>query len=210
MVIKRKDGSEYKIRGPNKLLMEQDFWYNDERLQLHNFDNIGEKIEVSVAEPVIEVQAVETPIIAEPVIPTAVVEVVGPVPDPVVEEPKVILEPVGQSQYRKRERFYLFCLPTEKVESIDPLYGDVSVRYKYGEPFKFQACAVEDGDARMVYWTTIGKVAEQSVIFHPSRLRWWKVQGVVNEPSGDGWLLHCGPSNVKPDFTTYSDNYTLD
>ena len=192
MVIKRKDGSEYKIRGPNNLLMDQDFWFSDDGLRLHNFDKIGEKIEVVVAETVIPEPVIELPVIDS-----------SPIPDPVIEEPKVILDPVGQSQYRKRERFYLFCLPTERVELVDPLYGDVSIKYKYGEPFKFQACAVEDGEVRMVYWTTVDKVAEQSIIFHPSRLRWWKVQDVASEPSGDGWLLNCGPSSMKPDFTVY-------
>ena len=179
MVIKRLDGSDYRIKGPNKLLLNQDIWFNDERLQLHNFDQLIK--EVINVEPVKQY--------VEPV-----VEKVPP--------PEPVEEPVNRSQHRSGERLLLFCLPTKKVEYTDPLYGDVMTRYAYGDPFQFQASVADDSDTRMSYWTTIDKVTEQSVIFHPSRMRWWKVQKIEVDKTSDGWLLRCTPSDIKPDFTT--------
>lgn len=212
MVLRRKDGTPYKLRGPNKLLTNQNFW-DAETTYLKNFDQLtGETVEIESAPKKQPAQQVE-PVAKDRIISheetmsiiDSVTETVAKLEPPVEwkPEPKPVPPPPEKpkSQFRARERAMLYCLPTERVEQRDPLYGETVVRFKFKEPFQFQASIVEAGDMRIAYWTTVNQVTEGSVLFHPIRRRWWRAIKIASDPQGDGVIIHCLPSDIKPDFT---------
>src|SRR5690606_8646854 len=85
------------------------------------------------------------------------------VTEPILPEPittQSVLEGQPKSQFRNRERLFLYCLPVEQVSSTDDLYGEKTVKSIYKEPFKFQASVIDGSDLRMIYWTTVSQVAE--------------------------------------------------
>lgn len=211
MVIRRKDGSIYKLRGPNKLLIEQEFWNNEEQLVIHNFDQLS-KVFVGMSE------SPKPPPKKEP--DTTLLDIGQIVqslndatdtltePEPIIATlPEPVVEPVStpgnrqKSQFRTHERHTLFCLPAEVREHEDDLYEETIVHVAYKDPFRFQAAIAFSNDAQIGFWTTVEHVTTRSVIFHPTRYRWWQVQERLNDPGGDGFVLHCVPSKLKPDFS---------
>ena len=202
MTIKRKTGEPYKLRGPNKLLVSQNFW-DLETTYLKNFEHlVGEPIEIDSAPPKKPVRFVEPAPNDRIISHEETLSIINSVNDTVAEseppidlvpEPKPVLPPTDKpkSQFRARERFVLYCLPAERVEQ----------RLRFKDPFQFQASLAEIGDIRIAYWTTVSQVTEGSVIFDPSRRRWWRATRIVSDQQGDGVMVHCLPSDIKPDFT---------
>lgn len=228
MVLKRKDGSEYRLSRPNKLLVTQNFW-NDEPVKVYNFDQLAKVIigledsEKEIEQPP---QLKQQKIIIDKTPPKRKVEEEpkNRVIDSVDEISKVILnepleekskkqdvepetkepetkEPVVPSRFRNLERCILFCLPAKVSKHKDGLYGEEVVRLEYESPFRFQGTIASSDDFNMVYWTTVDRVTERSIIFHSSRYRWWQVNEILEDSTGDGLILKCTPSELKPDFS---------
>lgn len=218
MALKRKDGSVYKLRSPNKLMKRQDLWINDEILTIHNFDQLSpitlEIDEVAVNPPSPEPEFSETESANNETTPNDIPEYYQPPVDmsispvaidksiPQELESKEILQPENRSQFRESQRLTMYCLPVITISSKDDLYEEEVVAAKYGNPFKFQASIVNNTDFRILYWTTVTQVTETSIIFHPERKRWWSVQSINSDPSGDGFILTCIPSRLKPSFAS--------
>lgn len=221
MVIKRKDGSIYRLQGPNKLMMSQDFWINNERVRIHNMEQLSKNHQNLESAPAVK-QApviVEAPTVPykEPVVVTEeksidlnyllaeINKLSNPTPieqkEVVKETPKTV-EPKQGSVFRKLERSVVYCLPAKESEHFDSLYDDSIRRLEYEKPFKFQAAQIGNTDLKAAYWTTIDKITIKSIIFHPDQYRWWVVQKIMNDPSKDGFVLECLPSSIKPDFTS--------
>lgn len=220
MPIKRKDGSIYKLRGPNKLMKNQSFWATDEVVLIHNFDNLSEEvidlgpIKQEINHDNIQIPSittidttlnVEQPIIKkeeEPVIEDDAFDKIEPIK---TENSTAKIETndnlKAKSQFRKGEKELLFCLPAITSSFVDPLYGEKVNRLEYDDPFKFQSVIVSVEDTKMTIWTTVQQVTRKSIIFHPTRYRWWSVDKIYSDQNGDGLVLSCIPSEVKPDFT---------
>jgi len=205
MVIKRKDGSIYKLRGPNKLLIAQEFWNEDDKLLIHNFDLLSTVIlgtptsqpphsdgwEAPKAAPVMEAPEPEPELILEP----------EPEPEP-LPEPEAEELPEHPSTFRNRERYWLYCLPANQSKTKDQLYNQETIRTSFKDPFRFQGALAAYSDLRLSFWTTVEQITVKSVIFDPDEHRWWQIHEIQNDPSGDGVIATCVPSKLKPDFTS--------
>lgn len=229
MAIRRKDGSIYRLRGPNKLLVSQNFWNHDEHFVLHNFDRLtsivaweppkpvlkpaplpltmkkkDEVFDSAALEKIIESVSGNPQIVIEE--PKTTLPIQPPTPEPLKAEPEpepvVSEEPTQKSPHRNSKRHMLFCLPANVSESRDDLYDESYVRIDYKDPFRFQAAFVQDNDIKTIYWTTVQQATNRSIVFHPDRRRWWRVSEIVPCSSGDGVLLGCIPSDIKPDFSS--------
>jgi len=210
MVIRRKDGSIYRLRGPNKLLIEQEFWLDDdEKVVIHNLDNL-EKV-ILGTEEIVETPPPPAEEVAPPTSSTVSVEEVGvitteptdmpPVPTPT--PPPAPKEPVMEnpSRHRSETKVKLYCLPAKQTTTRDRLYDQDITRMSYQQPFSFWGTVVATGDLRMLFWSSVSVITNRSIIFSPEERRWWEVQQLDDDPSGDGFLFTCVPSRLKPDFT---------
>jgi hypothetical protein len=217
MPIRRKDGSIYKLRGPNKLLIGQHFWQNDEEIVLHNFGNLDVEVveteKFHIPQPALPATATKRDEAfdasqLEQILDT-ISQTTDLVDDVTIEpEPEPEPEPEAQegtlSPFRTRERHMLYCLPAKATEHKDDLYEERIIHIDYQSPFKFQSAIVDSNDIKTVYWTTVKQVTSRSILFHPERRRWWRVSRALPCPSGDGTLLECVPSDIKPDFSAAS------
>ncbi|RKY76261.1 hypothetical protein DRQ00_09075 [candidate division KSB1 bacterium] len=200
MAIRRKDGSVYKLRGPNKLLTSQEFWSQGDKLLTHNFDRIAKII---IDTP--------TPAIQPPSKPALSAGLDGFKPqEELKQEPlktapvgeKVSIPPEDQSPFRSHDRCWLYCLPANVSKVMDRLYEEDYVRIQYKDPFRFQGAIVGSSDVRMAFWTTVEHITPRSIIFHPDTRRWWEVQDVAIENTNDGIVYTCVPSSTTPDFSS--------
>ncbi len=222
MPIRRKDGSIFKLTGPNKIMVTQELWDNEEFLIIHNFNELTkvtlegtdtDKPVITLPEPVVLESG---PSIDMPVPMEAVVQIekqvepeveilTTPEPEPIIEPkpPPVKAETTNQprSPYRALDITEIFCLPATVSQHTDDLYGDEVIRVNYQDPFKLQATIVTNSDVRIIFWTTVKKVTVKSVLFHRVHRRWWRVQEIQDDATGDGIVLICIPSDLKPDFT---------
>lgn len=218
MAIRRKDGSIYKVSGPNKLMITQNHWNEDEEFVLHNFDRsvestfeqpkeivVPQKIELIVPE-LKPTASPSTVIHLEPPKPIEPTNTLDDFPDQIIltkptQQPKSeSIDPSKTSKYRKGQRSLIYCLPAEKRERIDELYGEKSFYIAYNDPFKFAAVVIESNDISFYIWTTVKHVTKSSILFCSEDRRWWKVQNIQDEETHDGFILTCRPSELKPNF----------
>lgn len=193
MVIRNKDGSIFKLRHPNPLMLDQDFWDKEEEVETFNFNKIkGLKEEIVFPQKQEEkVVYTEDPEIVEEPAPTSLPEKT----EPVKEEAKY------KSPYRKMKRKYLNCLPVEIKKYKDELYDEDREEFRYRKPFKFQAVVLTNNDIFFIFWTTIEQVTERSIVFDGDYRRWWQVNTIKDTEEGDGFIAECSPSTLQPDFS---------
>jgi hypothetical protein len=190
MAIKKKDGSVFKLRGPNPLMNGQSVWKGN--IKVHNLNWQPEVIEDSHP----QVATFETPLknkMLEELIETKPVEI------PIRETRITPKEPEPQLKTTDSALVVMHCLPATVKEHKDLLYGEVRRTVKYGSPFTFEAILVENGDLTLIFWTPLAKVTEGSIVF-PQNLekRWWRVAS--RQSKNSGYVLTCGPSDYQPAF----------
>lgn len=193
MAIKRKDGSIYKVRGPNKIMITQDEW-DDDHVITRNF-NLGQDV--------VEIKEDFTPIKTKPFLKEKKVEVYKPeLPEkPPVEEAKVEPQKTEEkSEIKKYDKTMVFCLPAKITKYVDTLYGDEVKRLTYDKPFKFEIIISYNGDIKFNFWTNLKGVEVNSIVFVPDSRRWWRVAKVMPDTSNNGFNFECLPSDLKPEF----------
>lgn len=197
MVIKKKSGEEYKLYGPNPLLVGQERWDADPVFKIHNFTNYkAEVYEIDEQLPKIE----EKVIVIEEKKPE--VKEVIKIETPKIEVPKVQeVDNKPKSEYRNLPRITFFCLPAKLEEIFDSLYQEKRVHVTYNSPFKFIGSIVKFTDVYFMVWTTVDKFSKYSIIYDGENKRWWKAGQIIKDPSGDGLLIHCSVSDLEPDFS---------
>lgn len=226
MAIKNKDGTVYRLRGPNPLLSEQDIW---NAFSVHNMkwagevfsdqnEVIGVKSDFQVKNEFLEeleeksptqddIKVIESRPEPKPNVQEPEIRIVEK--PPIVSPPSQLSEPVEQVERVERlnetfslppdiERQFIYCLPATIRERKDDLYGDQYRTIQYGNPFSFEAVIARQDDLFIELWTT-ASVSHGSVIFpRVGAKRWWRVQE-KKEKSG-GWLLTAIPSDYQPSF----------
>lgn len=169
-MIRRKDGSIFRLDGPNPMMNDQDVWsdykvHNFEQEKLHNF-------------------TINEPIKVEP---------------PRIEFPKTVEEkkepPKTLPKMPNKKMF--FCLPAEVKVIDDILYGEQRVNVRYFDPFKFEGILVHNGDIEFKVWTDLD-INKGSILYYDEDRRWWKVE--TKDERGSGHILNCMPSEEKPYF----------
>jgi len=197
MGLKNKDGTPYRLRGPNPMMRGQEFWGE---YKLHNFQFKGEVVadttEVrrhssdfqGVRDFVGELEATKPQ--------EAVEEQV-----PIFERPVVVFPDPQEQQPEAKPVFH--CLPAVVRQHRDALYGDSYSTIKYEAPFTFEAYIVDQTDMVLQFWTSgpaADKVTKGSVIYPKiMEKRWWRVRSKVEKAGG--WLFESVPSEYQPSFS---------
>jgi len=195
MVIKNKDGSEYKLSKPNPHMKNQLLW---DSFELHNmnFENIKgliKKNKVEIKEIEVEEIKVEEVEIEEVEIEEKEVKEFKEVKE-VKEEAKEEAE--EESSVKKT---LIYCLPAKIKIHEDILYGEVKKIITYEKKFKFEAVILNITDVGMDIWTNAVVIEKESILY-PQNFdkRWWKVNNISSK--FDGKILSCVLSSITPSF----------
>jgi hypothetical protein len=197
MTLYNKDGTVYKLNGPNPIMNSQDIW---EDYTLHNMawdeekhqgkpkvnpiqsdikirDNFVEELEATKNEDVkLNVDLVERKSQVAP---------------------KVEIK--TSSSENQIDKVFVHCLPATIREKKDHLYGESYQTIQYGDPWSFEAVIIEENDLDLTLWTDVRDVTIGSVIFPKiNSKRWWRVQS--KEQKTQGWLISAAPSDFQPSF----------
>lgn len=229
MIIKKKDGNVYIIKGPNKLAEKQKDW-DSSKLVFHNFaweeihyKNLRNKSKIElnkneIKEPVL----IENPVIIEEKTPDVVetpVAVEEKIQIPEIETPKKEEQKVVEENFPKiKYKVLMHCLPAIKNNYKDDFYGDSWYKITYGKKFIFPCIITESLDLSLEFWTSDPneQIKENSIIFPfcyevynentqsydrvpYDEHRWWKI--TKKETKTGGWLIKSIPSQENPDFS---------
>ena len=211
MTIRNKDGSVFKLQGPNSIAKDQNNW-SDEKLVLHNMNWKVVEIEDEIDE--IEEMVDEIDEIEEAV--EEIEEAVEEIEDEVVEEAEVIKE--VSEPIKKQEKPKIEQKPKPKLKNTVDVWCLPAVyeegKIKYLNKVMFEAIIVTNTGLQMVYWTNIEFSKKGSIIFPYKNsegrtygeFKWWKVCKVIG-PDEDkrlvesgGFLYACVPSEITPNF----------
>jgi hypothetical protein len=197
MTIKNKDGTTYKLKGPNKLAITQDFWSD---FEVHNmdWDNIHLPDKAELKQFNSSIPEVREAAVADP--------------EPAPELEKVVREPAKPAI---KNAVKMWCLPAVIRDRKDELYDQVYRTIEYLEKTTFDAIILNNDGLTMTFWTNVD-IAKRGSIIYPSldseghdldEHRWWKVEKIIGpdeEPrlkDSGGLIHHCMPSEFTPDFS---------
>lgn len=217
MAIKDKDGSVYRLRGPNPLLKDQKEWdlarirlinlgwketiVEDKRspiqeAKMHSID-IGEELGLKENPKGKVVPAKEfISEIAQPVKQSPKIE------EPVLDEPVQINVDPRMARILKERGVEYYCAPCIGYKThTDNLYGDSYKTSVYGEQYMFDAIVIDQSDFQLQFWC-VKAINKDSIAFKKDKEggeRWWRVLDV--EPKTGGYLVRLNVSDSNPDFS---------
>lgn len=216
MVIKNKNGSEYKVRQPNPIMKNQEVW-ND--FVLHNMDFDGNVVEN--AEQKTKSNKKKLVLGSEKTIKTNDIPVVLPPvkkieqddgfiipdfskpenePEPTPQPKDEILRPKSINQkllnYKKD---VMYCMLAETKENFDPLYSEKSVKISYIKSLIFENIIISQSDIELIFWSHLDFLTKNSVVYpKDEHHRWWKIDVIRSAP--DGKFFQCVPTTIQPSF----------
>lgn len=187
MTIKNKDGTAFKLAGPNPLVLNQSFWGGS--IRFHNFEwqsiitkeNTGEEEEEVITHNFIDLKDITPEEIKVPIKET--------IPPP---KKKKVQDPTAGI-----ERVFIHCLPAVVSKTYDALYDETREIVGYGQQFSFEGIIASSSDLALQIWTNL-KIDPRSILFISRERRWWRVD--KSEPKAEGSLLTCVPSETHPSF----------
>lgn len=213
-MLRNKDGTVYKLAGPNPVMESQNLWNG---YTLHNMaweeekakdnaqinpissgiqvkDNFFEALDRAKkemeAQPKQEIKVVETKLPESKIVEKNEIKVV---------ESKDNTTPKNQSKSDDVEKTFIHVLPAKIKEKKDSLYGDTYRTIQYGEPTSFEGVILSFEDLMIEVWTNSIQLEVGSIIYPKNNTkRWWKVQST--EPKANGWVVYAVPSNEQPSF----------
>lgn len=221
MALKNKDGSAYRLRGPNPLAKTQDHSsLKDDDIVLHNFTWAGTDVgdldeikpfptDMNIKDNVLVIQTPKPVAELEPIEikpkPVPVVKSAEHKPELVATIPIETPRPITASQFRITVS--MFCLPSKYKTVRDEFNGEEYQRRTFGKKFSFEAVMVETGDLGIRFWTTVPLLTKGAIVY-PYRysdgqkygeFRWWEIQSI--ESKSGGYLIDAIISSVQPDFS---------
>jgi len=207
MVIKNKDGTNYKLKGPNPVASKQNHW--DDNFEMHNME--WEEVELPDADDVkkfnsdFEVKDV----FSEPI------EVAIPEERPTVAETPEIVDKLKVNRKEKAKNIVdVWVLPAQIEHNPEAERGK-QYTIKYFDKKLVESIIVHNDTFHMVFWTNVDFCKCGSIIYlwrnsEGDVLRessWWKVDKVLDETEDErlkksGGFIHvCVPSEYTPDFS---------
>lgn len=213
MTLYNKDGSVYKLSGPNPAMEAQDVW---DGFTLHNMSWDSEiKEDSTVVIPkksdfdlkdnfVTELERTkpEIKIVVPKSDKTPLQKAPTPPAEEKIERKTVVIEDAKrkeQDQKPEIEKDFIHFLPATVKNKIDNLYGESYKTVQYGSPSSFEGVILVQEDFNLVVWTDVNKVTIGSVLYPKTMFkRWWRVNS--SEPKEGGFLLTCVPSDYQPSF----------
>lgn len=217
MAIKDKDGTVYKLRGPNPLVKNMADWdrtkvelinlgykseiVTDERNPIkaakENVLDIGKqlKLEVPAETRSVPVQEFIQEIAEEPIVTQE--------PEQEPEEPQPVVLEVDESAalLLKKRGVEYNCLPAIGTKTHeDEFYGNSYQTTIYGTAFIFDAIIVDESDLELQFWG-VRPITKGSIVYRRVKTgeRWWRVDSV--EPKTNGYLCIAHSSELSPDFS---------
>lgn len=187
MVIKNKDGSEYKLSKPNPHMKNQLLW---DSFELHNmnFENIKGLIKKN------KVEIKKTEVRIEETKEEAIEEIIKK--EEIAAKEEVLIKQEEESSVKKT---LIYCLPAKIKFHEDILYGEIKKIITYDKKFKFEAVILNITDISMDIWTNAIAIEKESILY-PQNFdkRWWKVNNISSK--FDGKILSCVLSSITPSF----------
>ena len=219
MALKNKDGSVYRLSGPNPAMKTQTTWGS---FTLHNMKWSSERFSnLSGQMPEVETQRSETKnvdvaddFVNELEQTKSSIRIVvpekskksKPEDDEVCENATLVDRKVevhedsrdDEAASPEIDKVFIHCLPAKMSTKRDSLYGDVYKTVRYEDPFSFEGVIISESDLGLEVWTD-ADIKRDSVLYPKiNSKRWWKVQ--YSEPKAMGRLLTCMPSDYQPSF----------
>ena len=224
MVIKNKDGSVYKVRGPNPIMMSQEVWDN---FEVHNMDfspdivnnkqnpqKPNKKLDFGTTTTVTaEQQKPEMPTPPPPPKEAKIKEEVKiqefeipdftkpePTQSPQPETDEEVLRPqTVNEKLRNYKKDIMYCMLAETKEVVDPLYSDKTVKIKYTRNFVFENFIIKEDDMELIFWSHLDFLTKNSILYPKNDTRrWWKINSVRSAP--EGCFIVCGPTDIQTSF----------
>jgi hypothetical protein len=219
MAIKNKDGSVYKLVGPNPIIQHQDNWdisqvrlinmrfgsevIKDKNNPVEKFKsdfnvlNISEKLNLKTNDTYIPTKD----FIEEIKQPEIVEQPVEQPTEPIVEQ-QPVKQPVQLEALFKKDGVKFFCAPAiGTLTHVDSLYGSTYNTTQYGDKFIFEAIVVDQSDLQLQIWSlrdiTINSIIHLKV--KEGAERWWRINQKL--PKTGGYLLTAISSDSCPDFS---------
>lgn len=215
MTLRNKDGSVYKLVGPNPAMKSQNFW--DEYV-LHNmaFDEEKAKDNTQInpiqsgmqgkesffdaldrAKKEVETQPRQEIKVVETKTPESkAVEKTNEIKAVETKQPAVNQIDNKSDNIQKT---FIHVLPAKIKEKHDSLYGDVYKIIQYESPTSFEGVILSFEDLEIKLWTNTINLQAGSILYPKNGTkRWWKVQST--EEKANGWLIYGIPSSEQPSF----------
>ena len=202
MAIKNKDGSEYRLSGPNPHMKNQLLW---DHFELHNMNFEEIKGLIKKDQKIIKKETIkiedefkkefeEKPLKIEKKI------------EEIQENKKQEIEEITEKSKKEIseespdiKKVTIYCLPAKVEFSEDLLYGEVKKTINYGKKFKFEAIVIDNNDINFKIWTNAIVLDKESIIYPQNyEKRWWRV--IETNKKFDGYIINCSPSNITPSF----------
>lgn len=176
MAIKNKDGTVFKIFGPNPLMDEQNLWKGFIK---HNFEWTEEIDKENKFKPGLEIKQNKEDVIFEEFKDKEIIEEIKKT---IVEEhPK---KEIKNKTIENHKTTQCFCLPIRIVEKKDDLYEETYRKTEYLDKFIFEAVVIEKEDIYIKFWT-MEKITKNSIVYPKNKdKRWWKVSEEAEAPIG--------------------------
>jgi hypothetical protein len=202
MTLRNKDGTIYKLAGPNPAMKNQNLWSEGE-FKVHNMQWEGEKAEdTNQVTPMSSDFDVRDTFLSALDKAKVDIKVVEPKPDSPIER-KPLVQPDLQREAENTsngiEKVFIHCLPAYLRERRDALYGDSYKTIQYGKPTSFEGVILQQSDLAIEIWTDTDRITIGSVLYPKTNFkRWWRVQDKTQK--GGGWVLTAMPSDHQPSF----------
>lgn len=221
MPLYNKDGTLYRLQGPNPAMKTQQFW-NDYKTHNMNWEPQKSQDE-AILVPIDSNIKISESFISELEINQPEIKVVEARPDEIIEKPikseiNVVEEKIPileQNSLPKQEiqipasnskdnlddleKTFIHVLPAIIKNKKDYLYGEEYQTIEYLKPTSFEGIVLEELDILMKIWTDTDQFKPGSVLYPKMQgKRWWRIQEVVKKPQG--YFLICAPSDYQPSF----------
>lgn len=188
MVLKNKDGSVYRLAGPNPLMNSQNLW--NDQIAIHNMQWDSQKV-ADATEP----QEYEAPETFLSSLEKSKDEI--PVEKTPEKPPEIKRQELQNSDI---EKVFIHCLPATIREKKDALYGDSYKTIKYSNPTSFEGVILNQEDLVISIWTDADIVGIGSILYPKTNCKnWWRVQD--KQEKKNGWILTGVLSDYQPAFT---------
>jgi len=222
MTIKNKDGTVYKLKGPNPIASKQNHWSEDE-FEMHNMD--WEEVDLPDATELKKFNSdfdVQEESFSEPLkvdfgskkktTPEKPPERVQEKPPE--DGPKIVDKLKVERNEKAKNIVDIWVLPAQIEHHPDEEPGR-QYTIKYFDKKLIEAIVIFNDSLQMVFWINVDICKCGSIIYlwrnsegHTLReSSWWKVDRVLDETQDErlkqsGGLLHvCVPSEYTPDFS---------
>jgi hypothetical protein len=185
MVIHKKDGSVFKLNGPNEIMFTQESW---SAFKTHNLSNLSNcKMESNIPHVILgKKKIVEENKVIEPIKEEIVEEEI------VIEETleEIVVEEVVEDKKKTNEfdnfkKTIMHCALAKKIEVKDDLYGETALKVKFIDKFTFESIVMNKNDFVLIFWTKLDNLTIGSVLYpQDDSKRWWEVREIEDVPGG--------------------------